>query len=92
MNIEVTAVIWFPEAHSSISYSKKRTGYFECESCPEFQNNTQYPDEKIGRTRMTPRIDFVTPEEFEFSKSIMKENNIPFMMSCGCFQWLYLAY
>ncbi len=74
--------VWFPGAHFSNGYSKKQAAYFECETRPEFQNNTQYPTEKIGGQRMPLRIDFVTPEEFGFSKSIMKENNIPVIV-CG---------
>lgn len=74
--------VWFPGAHFSIGYSKKQASYFECETCPEFQNNTQYPNEKIGGMKMPLRIDFVTSEEFGFSKSIMQENNIPLIV-CG---------
>ncbi len=74
--------VWFPGAHFSIGYSKKQADYFESKSCPEFQNNTQYPVEKIGGMKMPLRIDFVTPEEFGFSKEIMEENNIPLIV-CG---------
>lgn len=76
------AVIWFLGSHFSNTYSKKQTKYFECETCPKFQNNTQYPVEKIGGMKMPLRIDFVTPEEFGFSRQIMKENNIPKIV-CG---------
>lgn len=74
--------MWFPEAHSSVGYDKKQAAYFERESCPAFQNNTQYPVEKIGGTKMPLRIDFVTPEEFGFSKNVMEENKIPLIV-CG---------
>lgn len=74
--------VWFPGAHFSNSYSRKQARYFECKTRPDFQNNTQYPVEKIGGTRMPLRIDFVTPEEFGFSKSVMQENNIPLIV-CG---------
>ncbi len=74
--------VWFPGAHFSNGYPKKQSAYFACEACPEFQNNTQYPNEKIGDSKMPLRIDFVTPEEFGFSKAVMEENNIP-MIVCG---------
>lgn len=74
--------VWFPGAHVSNRYPKKQASYFQCEHRPEFRNNTQYPDEKIGGTRMPLRIDFVTPEEFGFSKSAMQENDIPVIV-CG---------
>lgn len=74
--------VWFPEAHFSIGFLKKQAEYFECENKPPFQSNTQYPVEKIGGTKMPLRIDFVTPEEFGFSESVMRENNIPLIV-CG---------
>ncbi len=74
--------VWFPEAHFSIGFSKKQADYFECEKRPQFQNNTQYPVEKIGGTKMPLRIDFVSPKEFGFSESIMQENDIPLIV-CG---------
>ncbi len=74
--------VWFPEAHVSIGFSKKQADYFECERQPQFQNNTQYPVEKIGETKMPLRIDFVTPKEFGFSQSVMQENDIPLIV-CG---------
>ncbi len=74
--------VWFPEAHFAIGYSKKQAGYFKCTECPDFQNNTQYPVEKIGGMRMPLRIDFISPEEFGFSRQMMDENNIPLIV-CG---------
>ncbi len=74
--------MWFPGSHFSNGYSKKQASYFECEERPEFQDNTQYPNEKIGGTRMPLRIDFVTPEAFGFSKAAMRENHIPVIV-CG---------
>ncbi len=74
--------VWFPGAHFSIGYPKKQGAYFECDSCPEFQNNTQYPNEKIGESKIPLRIDFVTPEEFGFAKSAMIEHQIPLIV-CG---------
>lgn len=74
--------VWYPGAHFSVHYPKKQASYFECESCPDFQNNTQYPDEAIGGKRMPLRIDFVSPEEFGFSKAAMQQNDIPLIV-CG---------
>lgn len=74
--------VWFPGKHLGIGYSKKQKEYFGQVSCPEFQPNTQYPLEKIGKTKIPLRIDFVTPEEFGFSKSVMQENDIPLIV-CG---------
>ncbi len=74
--------VWFPGEHLGIGYSNKQKEYFSQESCPEFQNNTHYPVEKIGKMKLPLRIDFVTPEEFGFSKSVMQENDIPLIV-CG---------
>ena len=74
--------VWFPGEHFSIAYPSKQSDYFEQETCPAFQNNTQYPDERIGGVMMPLRIDFVTPEEFGFSKAVMEDNRIPLIV-CG---------
>lgn len=74
--------VWFPGEHLGIGYSKKQEEYFSQVSCPEFQPNTHYPLEKIGKMKIPLRIDFVTPEEFGFSKSVMKENDISLIV-CG---------
>ncbi len=74
--------VWFPGEHYGIGYSKKHKEYFNKKSCPPFQNNTQYPLEKIGSAKLPLRIDFVTPEEFGFSKQAMEENNIQRIV-CG---------
>ena len=74
--------VWYPGAHYEIGFSKKQSAYFNCEVCPEFQNNTQFPVEKIGKIKMPLRIDFISPEEFGFSKAVMQQNNIPLIV-CG---------
>lgn len=74
--------VWFPGAHFGIGYSKKQKEYFNQKSCPVFRNNTQYPLEKIGGAKLPLRIDFVTPEEFGFSRQVMQENDIPVIV-CG---------
>ncbi len=72
----------FPGAHFGIGYPRRCAGYFEQETQPPFQDNTQLPTEKIGGMRMPLRIDFVAPEEFGFSRLSMKKNNIPLIV-CG---------
>ena len=74
--------VWFPGEHYGIAYSKKQKEYFNQKSCPTFQKNTQYPLEKIGSAKLPLRIDFVTPEEFGFSKQAMEVNNIQRIV-CG---------
>ncbi len=74
--------VWFPGAHYGIGYSKKNKRYFNQKSRPPFQNNTHYPTEKIGSAKLPLRIDFVTPEEFGFSKRAMEENNVQTIV-CG---------
>lgn len=74
--------VWFPGEHYGIGYSKKHRAYFNQKLCPSFQNNTQYPSEKIGAAKLPLRIDFVTPEEFGFSKQAMEENNVQRIV-CG---------
>lgn len=80
--------VWFPSEHYAVSYKKENKAYFEKEKCPEFQNNTHYPVEKIGDMALPLRIDFVTPEEFGFSQEAMKENDIPIIV-CGHVSALY---
>lgn len=74
--------VWYPGDHCSIHYSKKQAKYFGQSECPEFQDNTQYPNERIGGVRMPLRIDFVKPEEFGFSQEEMSKNDIPLIV-CG---------
>ena len=74
--------VWFPGEHIGIKYSKKQENYFNQKTCPRFENNTQYPTEKIGNAKLPLRIDFITPEEFGFSKQIMQKNDIPIIV-CG---------
>lgn len=74
--------VWFPGEHISITYHKKDRAFFEQPIVPTFRANSQYPVERIGGVKMPLRIDFVTPEEFGFSRQIMRENNIPKIV-CG---------
>lgn len=74
--------VWYPGEHFTIHYPKKQAAYFEQPERPPFQDNTQYPQERIGGIRMPLRIDFVSPEEFGFSLEEMRENHIPVIV-CG---------
>ena len=69
--------VWYPGDHISIKYHKKDRSFFEQPNMPAFVPNTQCPVERIGGMKMPLRIDFVTPEDFGFSKQAMQENNIP---------------
>ncbi|MCB2309210.1 hypothetical protein LGL08_21825 [Clostridium estertheticum] len=73
---------WFPEEHFGIGYAKKDWSYFQQAQLPPFAPNTQYPEEKIGNLRMSLNIDFVSPEEFGYSKKVMGENNVAEIV-CG---------
>ena len=74
--------VWFPGAHYNISYPRRCASYFEQKTQPSFQDNTQLPTEKIGRMKMPLRIDFLTPQEFGFSQTIMKKSRVPLIV-CG---------
>ena len=41
---------------------------------PFFEDNIQYPRETIGGKTNNLEIDFITSEEFGFSKELMKQN------------------
>lgn len=74
--------VWYPGDHISNNYHKKDRDFFEQPSMPNFVPNTQYPVERIGGMKMPLRIDYITPEEFGFSRQLMAENNIPKIV-CG---------
>ena len=74
--------VWYPGAHHEISYRKKDEDYFKQEKYPGFRDNVQYPKESIGGQTATIEIDFVTPEEYGFSRKLMDENDIPLII-CG---------
>ncbi|MGN1328546.1 MAG: DAPG hydrolase family protein [Eubacterium sp.] len=74
--------LWFPGEHFGISYSKENNTYFSQSKVPTFQNNIQYPIERIGKIKMPLSISFVSPEEFGFDSKTMKENNVATII-CG---------
>ena len=74
--------VWFPGDHISIKYHTKDRAYFEQETQPAFQPNSQCPVEKIGGSKMPLRIDFVTPEAFGFTQEALEQGNIATVV-CG---------
>lgn len=74
--------VWFPGSHFGIHYKRKDKAYFEQAAMPPFQPNSQYPVEEIGGSRMPLRIDFITPEQFGFSREAMECGKIAEIV-CG---------
>ena len=74
--------IWFPGSHSGNGYARKDRTYFNQKTQPAFQPNSQFPVEEIGGSKMPLRIDFVTPEQFGFSREAMEQGNIATIV-CG---------
>lgn len=74
--------MWYPGEHIGISYAQKDRAYFEQDQPPTFKSNTHYPTEKIDGVKTPLRIDFVTPEEFGFSRELMAANKVPLIV-CG---------
>lgn len=74
--------VWFPGAHLGISHPKKQNEYFNKKHCPDFQPNTHYPLEKIGKATLPLKIDFADPCNFGFSEEMLNENDIPLIV-CG---------
>ena len=74
--------LWFPGEHMDTGYEKSKEEYFHAKKMPEFQPNTQYPIERIGKVKMPLSISFVSPEEFGFDRKLMKEANVATVI-CG---------
>lgn len=74
--------LWFPGEHYKTGYAKKDTAYFKSQELPDFQANTQYPLERIGKQKMPLVIEFVSPETFGFSIELMEMNHIATIV-CG---------
>lgn len=74
--------MWYPGEHISISYSKKDSKYFSQRVMPPFQENTQYPVEKIGNMKLPLAISFKTPQNFGFSEKEMKKSGVSIII-CG---------
>lgn len=74
--------IWYPGEHFAVGYRKKDKEYFTAKSLPPYKSNIQYPVEKIGKLILPLSIEFVSAEDFGFSKEAMKENNVATIV-CG---------
>lgn len=74
--------LWVPGEHYKIGYAKKDASYFNSKIQPAFQENIQYPVERIGKQKMPLIIEFVTPESFGFSKDQMEQNDVATII-CG---------
>lgn len=73
---------WYPKEHIAISYAAKDKAYFQSELVPEFQPNTQYPVERVGKLIAPLSIDFVSPVAFGFSEELMKAHGVEHIV-CG---------
>lgn len=73
---------WYPKEHIAISYHPKNKEYFKSKTVPEFQQNTQYPVERVGKLIAPLSIDFVSPESFGFDKDLMMKHGVDTIV-CG---------
>ena len=55
---------------------------FEQKNQPPFEENIQYPVEKIAGIRMPLEIDFVAPDRFGFSRQMIQNSQVPLIV-CG---------
>ena len=74
--------LWYPGEHYKNSYGKKDKSYFTAESQPSFQENTQYPIEKIGNIKMPLSISFVSPRNFGFNEELIEKSGVGTIV-CG---------
>ncbi len=74
--------VWFPGSHTRNGYARKDRAYFRQKSQPPFQPNSQFPVEEIGGSRMPLRIDFVTPEQFGFTREALEQGEVATVV-CG---------
>lgn len=79
---------WYPNEHIGISYHKKDKAYFESETVPPFQQNTQYPIERIGKLVAPLSIEFISPEDFGFSSEYIKNAEYIVCGHVGAFKGL----
>lgn len=74
--------LWYPGEHYSIGYAKENEKYFSYTEKPEFEENTQYPVERIGKLFIPLSINFKSPTNYGFSKKAIEDNNIATIV-CG---------
>ncbi len=78
---DVRYQIWFPGAHKTISFDKKNADYYTQKKMPEFHPSTvNYPKERVGDMTTTCKLQFCAPEDAGFSKKLMEENDIAFIL------------
>ena len=58
--------IWFPGEHYVISTARGNRAYFTEKTLPDFQPNTHYHIERIGKLVLPLKIAFCSPEDFGF--------------------------
>jgi hypothetical protein len=73
--------IWYPGEHLSISYYSRNKQYFT-EAFKEFEENTVYPLERVGRKTFELSIKFVNPQKFGISEANIKKTENGFLL-CG---------
>lgn len=74
--------LWYPGEHYSINYAKGNKEYFSCIEKPEFEENTQYPVERIGKLYIPLSINFKSPTNYGFTKKAIEDNNVATIV-CG---------
>jgi hypothetical protein len=70
--------IWFPGEHLSTGYSSRNKQYFTG-AFGEFEENTVYPVERVGKKTITLSIKFVHPRTFGISEANIKNT----FLLCG---------
>lgn len=74
--------MWYPGEHFAVFYPLKDRKYFKKDAFDSFEENTQYPIEKIGSLPMPLSIDFKKSENFGFSKVKAEEGKVQTIV-CG---------
>lgn len=73
--------IWYPGEHLSTSYASRNKQYFT-KMFKEFEENTVYPVERVGKKTITLSIQFVEPKKFGISEASIKKIKNGFLL-CG---------
>lgn len=73
--------VWYPGEHLSTSYASRNKHYFT-EPFAEFEENTVYPVERVGKKTITLSIQFVHPRTFGISESNIQKTEKGFLL-CG---------
>ena len=73
--------IWYPGEHLSTSYAARNKRYFT-KPFAEFEENTVYPVERVGKKTIPLSIRFVHPRNFGISESNIQKAEKGFLL-CG---------